>query len=43
MPYENYVSSRDKAWQDVLNNVDNQREREELNKMIDEMKRGDEV
>lgn len=43
MPYENYVKSRDKAWQDVLSNVQNQIEREELNRLLENMKRGDEV
>jgi hypothetical protein len=43
MPYDNYVKSRNKAWQDVLNNIQNEVEREELNRLLENMKRGDEV
>jgi len=43
MPYENYVKSRDKAWSDVLQNIQNEEERAELQKLIADMKRGDEA
>ena len=43
MPYENYANSRDKAWQEVLDNTDNEKEREELSKLIANMKSGDET
>ena len=43
MPYENYANSRDKAWQDVLENTANEKEREELSKLIANMKSGDET
>jgi hypothetical protein len=43
MPYENYIQSRDKAWSDVLQNVQNERERTQLENLITEMKRRDEV
>lgn len=42
MPYDNYVNSRNKAWQDVLRGVEDEREREELSKLIESMKLGDE-
>jgi hypothetical protein len=43
MPYENYIKARDKAWDDVLRNVQNEQERAELQRLILEMKRMDEV
>ena len=43
MPYDHYVNSRNKAWQDVLKGIEDKREREELNKLIENMMRGDEV
>lgn len=43
MPYENYVTARDQAWQDVLNRVTTDQEREELQRLIAEMKTWDNV
>jgi hypothetical protein len=43
MPYDHYVNSRNKAWQDVLRGIEDEREREELSKLIESMKLGDEV
>jgi len=43
MPYENYVTARDQAWQDVLNRVTTEQEREELLRLIAEMKTWDNV
>jgi hypothetical protein len=43
MPYQNYVTARDQAWQDVLNRVTTEQEREELQRLIAEMKAWDEV
>jgi len=43
MPYENYVTARDQAWQDVLNRVTTDQEREELQRLVAEMKAWDEM
>ena len=43
MPYENYVTARDQAWQDVLDRVSTEQEREELQRLIAEMKTWDNV
>jgi hypothetical protein len=43
MPYENYVTARDQAWQDVLDRVTTEQEREELQRLIAEMKTWDDV
>jgi hypothetical protein len=43
MPYENYVTARDQAWQDVLDRVTTVQEREELQQLITEMKAWDAV
>jgi hypothetical protein len=43
IPYENYVTARDQAWQDVLNRVTTEQEREELQRLIAEMKTWDNV
>ncbi len=43
MPYTNYVTARDQAWQDVLDRVTIDREREELQRLIAEMKTWDNV
>ena len=43
MPYENYVTARDQAWQDVLDRVTTDQEREELQRLIAEMKTWDNV
>jgi hypothetical protein len=43
MPYENYVTARDQAWQDVLDRVTTEQERVELQRLIAEMKAWDEV
>jgi len=43
MPYDNYVTARDQAWQDVLNRVTTDQEREELQRLIAEMKTWDNV
>ena len=43
MPYDNYASARDKAWNDVLKGITVQEEREELQRIIAEMKAWDEV
>ncbi len=43
MPYQNYATARDQAWQDVLDRVTTEQEREELQRLIAEMKAWDEV
>jgi len=43
MPYQNYVTARDQAWQDVLDRVTTEQEREELQRLVAEMKAWDEV
>jgi hypothetical protein len=43
MPYQNYVTARDQAWQDVVDRVTTEREREELQRLVAEMKAWDEV
>ena len=43
MPYENYVTARDQAWQDVLDRVTTEQEREELQRLMAEMKTWDNV
>jgi hypothetical protein len=43
MPYENYVTARDKAWQDALNRAVTENEKAEMRRIIEELKRGDEV
>ena len=43
MPYTNYVTARDQAWQDVLDRVTIDQEREELQRLIAEMKTWDNV
>jgi len=43
MPYANYTDARNKAWQDVLANTQNERERQELEVLIENMKSGDEI
>ena len=43
MPYENYVTARDQAWQDVLDRVTTTQEREELQQLIADMKAWDSV
>jgi hypothetical protein len=43
MPYQNYVTARDQAWQDVLDRVTTEQEREELQRLVAEMKSWDEV
>jgi hypothetical protein len=41
MPYGNYVSARDKAWEDFVVKAETDEEREELNKLIASMKQAD--
>lgn len=43
MPYENYTTARDKAWNDVLEGMARDDEKQELRRLIAEMKRGEEV
>lgn len=43
MPYANYADARDNAWKEVLQKAETDREREELLKLIENMKSGDEV
>ena len=43
MPYENYVSARDKAWEDLVVKAETDEEREELNKLIAGMKQTDDM
>ncbi len=43
MPYENYVSARDKAWEDFVVKAETDEEREELNKLIASMKQTDDM
>jgi len=43
MPYANYTNARNKAWQDVLAATQNERERQELEALIENMKSGDEI
>ena len=43
MPYANYVQSRDNAWQEVLDARETDEEKEELQNIIDAMKKGDEL
>lgn len=42
MPYENYVNARDNAWNEVLTKAKTDEEKEELNKLITNMKGRDE-
>ncbi|MGQ9616851.1 MAG: hypothetical protein ACUVWJ_10690 [Spirochaetota bacterium] len=41
MPYKNYVTARDKAWDDVLKGISREDEKQELRRLIEEMKRAD--
>jgi hypothetical protein len=43
MPYTNYTNARNAAWQDVLAATQNERERQELEILIENMKSGDEI
>ena len=43
MPYTNYAKSRDNAWQRVLDEQATDEEKEELQQVIDNMKKGDEL
>jgi len=43
MPYENYVTARDKAWQDALDRAVTEDEKAEMRRIIEDLKRGDEV
>jgi hypothetical protein len=43
MPYANYVKSRDNAWQEVLDGRETDEEKEDLQRIIDTMKKGDEL
>ena len=43
MPYVHYTNARDKAWRDVLEHTQNERERQELEVLIENMKSGDEI
>lgn len=39
MPYENYINARNKAWQDVLAQSQNESERKTLEKLVETMKK----
>ncbi len=41
MPYNNYIAARDKAWQDVIDRAANEDEKQELRRLVEEMKRED--
>jgi hypothetical protein len=43
MPYVNYLKSRDNAWQEVINEQQTDKEKEDLQQIIDNMKKGDEL
>jgi len=43
MPYENYTNARNKAWQDTLAATQSERERQEMEVLIENMKSGDEI
>jgi hypothetical protein len=43
MPYANYAKSRDNAWQEVLDERETDEEKEDLQRIIDAMKKGDEL
>jgi hypothetical protein len=43
MPYANYVQSRDNAWQEVLAGRETDKEKEDRQRVIDNMKKGDEL
>ena len=43
MPYQNYVAARDKAWEDFVVKAQTEEEREELNKLIENIKMADEM
>jgi len=41
MPYNNYKAARDMAWQDVIDRAANEDEKQELRRLVEEMKRED--
>jgi len=43
MPYNNYTAARDKAWQDVINRAATEDEKQQLRRLVEEMKQGDSV
>jgi len=43
MPYNNYAAARDKAWQDVINRAATEDEKQQLRRLVEEMKQGDSV
>jgi hypothetical protein len=43
MPYANYVQSRDNAWQEVLDEQQTEEQKEDLKRIVDNMKKGDEM
>lgn len=41
MPYNNYTAARDKAWQDVIDRAANEDEKQQLRRLVEEMKQRD--
>ncbi len=41
MPYNNYADARDKAWQDVIDRAATEDEKQQLRRLVEEMKRED--
>ncbi len=41
MPYNNYIEARDRAWQDVIDRAATEDEKQQLRKLVEEMKRED--
>ena len=41
MPYKNYISSRDRAMQDVLNNIQNESDKNAMEKLIEKIQKGE--